>query len=106
MSNSRPLTTRDDEPIGEEVTDLAADAIRRVTPRHGWQAIDIGDLWQFRELFWILALRDVKVRYKQTVLGVAWAILQPFCAIVVFAIIAGLRNSVPDGGHLGGWGSA
>ena len=98
MSNSRLLTTRDDNPIGAEVTDLAVDAIRRVTlrPRHGWQALDLKELWQYRELLWVLALRDVKVRYKQTVLGVAWAILQPFCTMVVFTIIAELGKLSTD----------
>jgi len=98
MSDSRLLTTRDDEPIRAEVTDLAVDAIRRVTlrPRHGWQALDLRELWQYRELLWILALRDVKVRYKQTVLGIAWAIIQPFCTMVVFTIIAGLGNLSTD----------
>ncbi|TME90445.1 MAG: hypothetical protein E6I34_13245, partial [Chloroflexi bacterium] len=90
MSNSSLLTTHDNEPIPAEASGLAVGATRRVTlrPRHGWQAIDLQELWQYRELLWILALRDVKVRYKQTVLGVAWAIIQPFCTMVVFSIIA------------------
>ena len=98
MSNSRLLTTNDDEPIRAEATDLAVDTIRRVTlrPRHGWQALDLQALWQYRELLWILALRDVKVRYKQTVLGVAWAIIQPFCTMVIFTIIAQLGNLSTD----------
>lgn len=98
MSNSRLLTTNDDEPIRAEATDLAVDTVRRVTlrPRHGWQALDLQALWQYRELLWILALRDVKVRYKQTVLGVAWAIIQPFCTMVIFTIIAELGSLSTD----------
>jgi len=98
MSNSSLLTTHDNESIPAEASGLAVGATRRVTlrPRHGWQAIDLQELWQYRELLWILALRDVKVRYKQTVLGVAWAIIQPFCTMVVFSIIAQLGNLSTD----------
>jgi len=97
MSNSS-LLTHDNEPIPAEASGLAVGATRRVTlrPRHGWQAIDLQELWQYRELLWILALRDVKVRYEQTVLGVAWAIIQPFCTMVVFTIIAELGNLSTD----------
>src|SRR4051812_26744516 len=48
-----------------------------IRPCRGWQALDLGELWNHRELIYFLTLRDVKVRYKQTVLGAAWAILQP-----------------------------
>ena len=48
-----------------------------ITPPVGWQALDLGELWQYRELLFFLIWRDIKVRYKQTALGVAWAILQP-----------------------------
>ncbi len=64
----------------------------------GWQPVDIRELWEFRELLLILALRDIKVRYKQTVLGVAWAIIQPFFTMVVFTILfAGLGRLPTDG---------
>src|SRR5690349_19943710 len=49
-------------------------------------SLNIGDLWKYRELFYFLAWRDVKVRYKQTVLGVLWAILQPLVTMIVFTI--------------------
>jgi lipopolysaccharide transport system permease protein len=53
----------------------------------GWALLNFRELWQFRELLWMLVMRDIKLRYKQTVLGVAWAILQPLVAMVVFTII-------------------
>ncbi|NQU10868.1 ABC transporter permease [bacterium] len=71
----------------------------RIEPSRGWQFVRWRDLWAFRELLWILIWRDLKVRYKQTVLGAAWAILQPFLTMVVFSIffghLAGLDKKVP-----------
>src|SRR5438132_1417636 len=61
----------------------------RISPTPGWRAVNLRELWQFRELLWFLALRDIKVRYKQTVLGVAWAVIQPVMAMVLFSIFFG-----------------
>lgn len=58
-----------------------------IKPRRGWQPLDLGELWQFRELLGFLIWRDVKVRYKQTVLGGLWAILQPLIGTLVFGIL-------------------
>ena len=60
-----------DEPLAEE---------RVIRPRRGFSAINFGELWRYRELFGFLAWRDVLVRYKQTYLGIAWAVLQPMQA--------------------------
>src|SRR5262249_17745461 len=60
-----------------------------IEPRPGWRLIDLRELWQYRELLFFLAWRDVKVRYKQTVLGAAWAVLQPLATMVVFALFLG-----------------
>src|SRR5579863_9020484 len=57
--------------------------------RSGWQALELGELWRYRELLFFLAWRDVKVRYKQTLLGAAWAILQPTLMMVVFTLVVG-----------------
>ena len=57
--------------------------VRRTT---GWQLVDLRELWRYRELLWILCQRDIKVRYKQTALGVAWAIIQPVTTMVVFSL--------------------
>jgi lipopolysaccharide transport system permease protein len=70
----------------------------RIRPPAGWQPVNLGDLWRFRELLWFLSVRDVKVRYKQTALGVAWAVLQPLFAMVVFSVFFGRLASVPSDG--------
>ena len=61
-----------------------------IGPARGVVGIDFAELWRFRELVWFLALRDVKVRYKQAALGGAWAVLQPFLTMVVFSVLFGL----------------
>jgi lipopolysaccharide transport system permease protein len=64
--------------------------------RPGWVAINFAELWQYRELLFFFAVRDIKVRYKQTLLGVAWAILQPVMTMVVFSIFFGKLAGVPS----------
>jgi lipopolysaccharide transport system permease protein len=61
----------------------------RIQPSRGWAALNLGELWQYRELIFFLAWRDVKVRYKQTVIGVAWVLLQPLAMMAVFWLIFG-----------------
>ncbi|GAC1313612.1 MAG: ABC transporter permease [Chloroflexota bacterium] len=63
----------------------------------GWRALDLRELWRFRELVYFLALRDIKVRYKQTALGVAWVVLQPLLAMGIFSIVFGARGLTTDG---------
>ncbi|MDI6693628.1 MAG: ABC transporter permease [Anaerolineales bacterium] len=65
-------------------------------PSRGWAALNLKELWHFRELIYFLTWRDVKVRYKQTALGAAWAILQPFLTMVVFTIFFGRLAKVPS----------
>ncbi len=60
---------------------------RVIRPRHGLVAVDFGELWRYRELFGFLAWRDILIRYKQTYLGVAWAILQPLLTTLVFVLV-------------------
>ena len=60
-----------------------------IAPRRGWLAINFREIWRYRELLYFLAWRDVKVRYKQTVLGFLWAFLQPFTKMVVFSVVFG-----------------
>ncbi len=72
-----------------------------IRPQRGWIGVNWGELLQFRELLLFLIWRDVKVRYKQTVLGAAWAVLQPLFSMVVFTVIfgnfAGLKSKLPPG---------
>ena len=69
-----------------------------IEPRRGWRTLDLKELWAYRELLWVLTLRDVKVRYKQTVLGVAWAVIQPVMTMVVFTIFFGRLAQMPSDG--------
>ncbi len=59
-----------------------------IRPSHGWPALRFHDLWEYRELLYFLTWRDIKVRYKQTVLGAAWAIIQPLFAMVIFSVFS------------------
>jgi len=67
-------------------------------PAKGWLGIDLKELWHYRELIYFLTWRDIKVRYKQTLLGAAWAILQPVFTMVVFSIFFGRLAKIPSDG--------
>ncbi len=73
-----------------------ADSITRIEPISGWVDLGLKELWEYRELLFFLTWRDIKVRYKQTILGFAWAVLQPLFTMVVFNVIfnrmAGIRS--------------
>jgi lipopolysaccharide transport system permease protein len=69
-----------------------------IRPGKGWVPVNFKELWHFRDLLYFLAWRDIKVKYKQTVLGAAWAILQPFLAMIVFSILFGKLAKVPSDG--------
>jgi len=68
-----------------------------IQPSRGWRALDFRELWRFRELAYFLALRDIKVRYKQTALGVTWVVLQPLLATGIFSIVFGSRGLAANG---------
>jgi lipopolysaccharide transport system permease protein len=72
--------------------------IVRVRPPHGWEPVDLRELWHYRELIVFLAWRDVKVRYKRATLGIAWALLQPLMTMVIFTIIFGRVAGLPSEG--------
>jgi lipopolysaccharide transport system permease protein len=69
-----------------------------IRPTHGWRAMNFKELWVYRELIYFMTWRDLKVRYKQTLLGVSWAVLQPFLTMVVFSIFFGGLAKVPSDG--------
>jgi lipopolysaccharide transport system permease protein len=69
-----------------------------IRPSKGWIPLNLGDLWRYRELVFFLTWRDISVRYKQTVLGAAWAIIQPFFTMVVFSIFFGYLAKLPSEG--------
>ena len=67
-----------------------------IEPQRGWVSLELTDLWRYRELLLLLTWRDIKVRYAQTVLGAAWAIIQPLLTMVIFSIIFGQLAQLPS----------
>lgn len=72
--------------------------VTRIRPRTGWRELNLKEIWQHRELLYFLSWRDVKVRYKQTALGAAWAILQPLMTMLVFSLFFGKLGKIPSDG--------
>jgi lipopolysaccharide transport system permease protein len=71
--------------------------VRRIQPSRGLLRLDVAELWRFRELLYFLVWRDVKARYKQTLLGASWAILRPLVSMLVFAVILGKLAGIDSG---------
>jgi lipopolysaccharide transport system permease protein len=69
-----------------------------IAPSKGWVSLRLRELWEFRELLYFLTWRDIKVRYKQTLLGASWAIIQPFMTMVVFTLFFGQLAKIPSDG--------
>ena len=72
--------------------------ILRIVPPRGWFELDFKELWAARELLYFFVWRDVKIRYKQTAIGAAWAVLQPFMTMVVFSLFFGALAKIPSHG--------
>lgn len=72
--------------------------ITRIRPQRGWTGFDLQSIWNFRELLYFLLWRDLKVRYKQTVLGAGWAIIQPVFTVLIFSIVFGAFARLPSDG--------
>lgn len=72
--------------------------VLRILPSHGWTRLNLAELWANRELLYFLVWRDLKVRYKQTLLGVAWAVIQPMFTMLVFSLFFGKLAKVPSDG--------
>ena len=97
-----------ESPIVATVAELYATPIRtqarqqkptfRIRPTKGWAALNVGELWKYRDLLWILVERDIKLIYKQTALGIIWVVLQPLIAAVIFAVIFGYVAKLPSDG--------
>src|SRR5262249_43248428 len=69
-----------------------------IEPRRGSFHLDLKSIWQYRVLLYFLVWRDLKVRYKQTVIGVGWAIIQPFISMIIFTMIFGIFAKLPSDG--------
>jgi lipopolysaccharide transport system permease protein len=70
----------------------------RIEAHRGWLALDLAELWAYRELLYFFVWRDIKVRYKQTVIGAAWAVLQPVMTMLVFSLFFGKLAKIPSEG--------
>jgi len=81
----------------EADVEVAPPTITVIEARHGWQLLDWHELWRFREVLYFLAWRDIKVRYKQSILGVAWALLQPLAGMLVFTLFLGRLGGLGGG---------
>lgn len=92
MDNNLTIS-RADAPITTE--DLH---VLRIGPPKGWASLGLKELWGYRELLYFLVWRDIKVRYKQTALGAAWAIIQPFFIMIVFSLFFGRLGKMPSDG--------
>jgi lipopolysaccharide transport system permease protein len=77
------------------IADLREDIIR---PRSGWLTLDLPLLWRFRDLLFAFAWRDIKLRYRQTFLGVSWVVLQPLMGAAIFTIVFGMIAKLPSQG--------
>ena len=88
-----PVTTIDSDDSSQTALQLT-----RIRPSSKWVALNLRDLWAFRDLLYFLTWRDIKVRYKQTALGVAWAVIQPFFMMLVFSLFFGRLGGLPSDG--------
>ncbi len=70
-----------------------------IQPTPSWSLVNLAELWSYRELVSVMIIRDLKVRYKQTVMGVAWAVLQPLTMILIFTLIFGKLAKIPSDGY-------
>jgi lipopolysaccharide transport system permease protein len=93
-----PAVTTETTPAGGPPTATASVPKLVLKPRTGWQTLDLGALWRYRELLWFLAWRDIKIRYKQTVLGAGWAVIQPLFTMIVFWIFFGRLAGIQSDG--------
>ena len=85
--------------LGERQKTNASDSsVVLIQPSRGWVSLKLHELWEYRELLYFLTWRDLKVRYKQTILGVAWAVIQPFFTMVVFSLFFGRLAGIPSDG--------
>lgn len=93
------------KPVPADAAPADAEPPVRVTDDHltvidnraGWSLADFREMWRFRELFYYLTLRDIKLRYKQTVLGVGWSVFQPIATILVFVVFIGILGKAKGG---------
>ena len=83
----------------ETVTIVTSDMpVLQIVPPKRWWVLPLAEIWDYRELLYFFVWRDIKIRYKQTAIGVAWAVLQPFMTMLVFSLFFGKLAHIPSGG--------
>jgi len=100
MNNIKPQTLKPVTPLNSEAPSTLQDTVpvTRIAPTKGWVSLKLRELWEYRELLYFFVWRDIKVRYKQTILGASWAIIQPFFTMVIFSLFFGRLAKVPSDG--------
>jgi lipopolysaccharide transport system permease protein len=104
FTTAQPDTARTPSPRNHEhtvsapSTPEAVPVTVRIQPARGWFSFNLREVWAYRELLYFLVWRDVKVRYRQTVLGIAWVVIQPLVTAAIFAFVLGRLASLPSGG--------
>ena len=83
---------------GNEIT--VSDELIFYKARKGWQLLDIRELWRYRELVWAFGFRDLRVRYRQTFVGVAWAVIQPLMTVIVFGVLISCLQGKASSGRV------
>jgi lipopolysaccharide transport system permease protein len=94
--SEKGISRQQRETVAEEAPSSDEVPVTIIRPSRGWISLDLRALWEYRELLYFLTWRDIKVRYKQTVLGAAWAIIQPFFTMVVFSFFFGKLAKMPS----------
>src|SRR3979411_2274478 len=77
---------------------VSAPTVVRIEPPRGWLELRLGEVWEYRELLYFFAMRDIKIRYKQTAIGILWVVLQPLMTMGVFTIFFGRLAKLPSQG--------
>src|SRR5258706_15160504 len=93
MSGTAESAREVESPAASRATDAHETLI---APSSGWASLRLHELWEYRDLLYFLAWRDIKVRYKQTALGISWAILQPLLTMLIFALFFGRLAGMPS----------
>lgn len=98
LSTDQPLSTEAETaaPASAPAASKSDLPVIDIYPHRGWQMIPLAELWAFRDLLWLMALRDVTVRYKQTALGILWAVIQPLLSMVVLNVVFGRASGMED----------
>lgn len=98
MSSTNNQVQKDFPALSTHSAALPENPVVVIEPSKSWVALNLKDLWQYRDLLYILTMRDIKVRYKQTALGALWAIIQPLFTMLIFTIFFGRFAGMPSDG--------